>query len=111
MGLNHRDRKWNKAFSAASGLQAWTCYSLIMVLLLCGVANTYGATTAAGISGVVTDPSGSVIVGATVEAKAVDTGIIEKHQTNDDGFYSFLNLSPGAYEIEVRQAGFVTFRQ
>ena len=50
-----------------------------------------------------TDPTGGIVVGATVEAKAVDTGITEKHQTNADGFYSFLNLSPGTYEIEVRQ--------
>jgi Carboxypeptidase regulatory-like domain len=111
MGLNRRNLPGNMASAAAWGIQAWACYGLVLVVLLCSLASNSGATTAAGISGVVTDPSGSVIVGATVEAKAVDTGIIEKHLTNADGFYSFLNLSPGAYEIEVRQAGFVTFRQ
>jgi hypothetical protein len=65
----------------------------------------------AGISGIVTDASGAVISGAAVQVKALETGLIQKRQTNSDGFYAFIDLPPGHYEIEVSLSGFNTFRQ
>ena len=46
-----------------------------------------------------------------MQAKSLDTGIVQKRQTNADGFYAFIDLQPGPYEIEVNQTGFTTFRQ
>jgi hypothetical protein len=89
----------------------FVAFGLMCLLLLAGLGRVAGAATTAGISGVVTDQTGAAVVGATVEARAVDTGISEKQQTNSDGFYSFLNLAPGTYVIEVQMAGFVTFRE
>lgn len=81
-------------------------YSLL--LLACGLA--YAGITAS-ISGTVTDPSGASIVGATVTATDVDTGVAVKQTTNGQGFYSFQSLPLGKYTIDVEQKGFKTYRQ
>ncbi|MBZ5667939.1 MAG: carboxypeptidase regulatory-like domain-containing protein [Acidobacteriia bacterium] len=69
------------------------------------------AKVSAGISGTVTDASGAVVSGATIQATATETGIVTTRQTNADGFYAFVDLAPGHYDVEVRQTGFNTFRQ
>jgi hypothetical protein len=79
--------------------------------MICGLNGRLHAGVAAGISGIVTDPSGAVVSGATIQVKAMETGIVETRQTNGDGFYAFLDLSPGHYDIEVGLAGFAVFRQ
>ena len=112
MNVNLRGRLHNSAAIAIRNqFLSFVSFGLICLLLLFGISPTSGAATTAGISGVVTDQTGAAVVGATVEAKAVDTGITQRQQTNADGFYSFLNLAPGTYVVEVQMAGFVTFRE
>ena len=53
---------------------------------------------------------GAVLAGATVQAKSVETDIVQKQHTNAEGFYAFLDLQPGHYDIEVTQSGFTTYR-
>ena len=67
--------------------------------------SAYAGVTAS-ISGTVTDTSGAAIVGATVTATNVDTGIASTQQTNGQGFYSFQSLPLGKYTVEVEQKGF-----
>jgi len=69
------------------------------------------AKVAAGVSGIVTDSSGAVVAGATITMKATETGVVETRQTNGDGFYAFVSLQPGLYEMEVTQTGFTAFHQ
>jgi len=69
------------------------------------------AKVAAGISGTITDESGAVVGGATIQVTDTDTGIVTTRQTNADGFYAFVDLPPGHYDLEVMQSGFNTFRQ
>ena len=83
--------------------------SVLIALLVCTALSD--AKVAAGISGIVTDASGAVISGATVSARATDTGIVTTRQSNSEGFYAFVDLPPGHYDIEVRQTGFNVFRQ
>jgi hypothetical protein len=59
--------------------------------------------------GRVTDPSDSVLVGAKVEAKNVDTGIRLNSVTNSAGDYIFPLLSPGSYTVTVENPGFKTY--
>lgn len=88
---------------------AWTLLTAA-ILAACFSVQVY-ARTQAGISGIVTDASGAVISGATVDAKSKETGIVQKRQTNADGFYAFLDLPPGHYDLEVQQQGFNQFLQ
>jgi hypothetical protein len=67
------------------------------------------AGVTASISGTVTDTSGAAIVGATVTATNVDTGIVSTQQTNGQGFYSFQSLPLGRYTVEIKQQGFKSY--
>jgi hypothetical protein len=82
--------------------------SLTLSLLLCGQA--YAGVTAS-ISGTVKDSSGAIVVGATVTATNVDTGITITQTTNGEGFYSFQSLPLGKYSVDARHAGFKSYRQ
>jgi hypothetical protein len=85
---------------------------LVLVVMICSSKGAaHAATVASGISGLVTDSSGAVIVGATIQVRSAETGITETQQTNADGFYAFLDLPPGRYDMEARQSGFSSYIQ
>src|SRR5580700_10562554 len=69
------------------------------------------ASITGSISGIVTDPSGGVVVGATVTAINTQTGVRAVVQTDRSGVYSFPDLAVGTYDLEVEQKGFKTFQQ
>jgi hypothetical protein len=52
------------------------------------------------------DASGSVIVGASVQATNVDTGVREATATSSGGLYKVPSLIPGKYRLEVACRGF-----
>jgi outer membrane receptor protein involved in Fe transport len=58
------------------------------------------------ISGLVTDSSGAVIVGATVRLTDIDRNQTTEVVTNQSGLYSFPNLTSGNYQVTVEQTGF-----
>ena len=60
----------------------------------------------ATLVGTVSDPSGAVIPGATVEITSADTGLHRDVKTGSAGNYSFAALPIGNYVINVTQAGF-----
>jgi outer membrane receptor protein involved in Fe transport len=60
----------------------------------------------ASLRGVVTDPNGAVVEGATVKATHVATGAARETRTNDEGLYVLPALPTGEYEISVETAGF-----
>src|SRR5579862_5544494 len=62
----------------------------------------------AELEGTVTDPSGSVIVNATVKILAVDTGLSQEQQTNPKGYYRFPGLAVGKYTVTTSGTGFKT---
>ena len=61
------------------------------------------------ISGVVTDPSGAVILGASVVATNTQTGVKTTVTTDAKGFYSLPALAIGAYDLQVSQIGFKSY--
>jgi hypothetical protein len=65
----------------------------------------------AGITGRVTDPTGSAIVGATVTAKDQDRGSEWTSPTNEDGIYAFPRIPVGTYSVKVEAKGFKTSLQ
>lgn len=62
--------------------------------------------TAATINGVVTDPSGLAIPGATVTATNTQTSLVRPTVTNNAGNYDIPNLPPGTYSVRVEGNGF-----
>jgi len=58
------------------------------------------------MQGVVTDPSGASVSGATVTAKNAATGEERATTTTNSGSYAITNLAPGVYDVNIKQANF-----
>ena len=58
------------------------------------------------ITGIVTDTTGGVLVGATVTVTNTQTGASASQQANTAGVYVFPNLLPGIYNVRVELDGF-----
>ena len=58
------------------------------------------------IVGTVTDSSGSVVPGAAITLRNMDTGRELTQTTGADGAYSFVDLVPGRYEVSAQREGF-----
>ncbi len=67
------------------------------------------ASITGSISGMVTDPTGAVISGASVVATDTQTGVKTAVTTDTKGFYSLPTLAIGTYELQVTQTGFKTY--
>src|SRR5579864_6924137 len=62
--------------------------------------------TAGQVTGLVTDPSGSVVVGATVTVTNSQTNVSRTITTNSAGNYTFPALQPGIYDVKAEMRGF-----
>ena len=78
-------------------------------LVCLSIASSYAQEVSAGITGRVTDPTGSSIVGAKVNAKDLDRDTDWPTTTNEDGIYAFPRIPPGRYELKVEATGFKTW--
>jgi Carboxypeptidase regulatory-like domain/TonB dependent receptor len=65
----------------------------------------------AQISGVIQDPSGLGVAGATIGVRSEETGGQRTTRSNDAGFYSVVSLKPGTWRISIRAMGFETIVQ
>src|SRR6185436_12377354 len=77
---------------------------LLLITAVCGLLGSGVAlgqtqSNAADLQGVVRDPTGAVVNGATVTARNVGTNTSKTTTTNDDGGYLIVNLVPGDYEV------------
>ena len=75
-----------------------------LLLAACAVAGS--AQTSAEITGLVRDPTGAAVPGASVTVTNKATRATRKVTTNSEGLYSFPSLPPGTYELKVEQTGF-----
>src|SRR5438045_155185 len=62
----------------------------------------------ATLSGVVRDPSGAIVPGATVRVTNLNTHVTVTAVTNSTGYYVVGNLIPGTYMIAAQDEGFKT---
>jgi len=81
--------------------------ALVAVIALCGTT-LFAQQTLGGITGDVTDPSGSVIANATVTVLDEQTSLTRTVVTNGAGTYSFVNLPIGTYTVTLTANGFET---
>ena len=63
----------------------------------------------ASLSGVVTDPQGKRVTGATVTLLNPNLGTIRKFTTDSVGIFSFSLLPPGTYNLKIDAPGFGTY--
>jgi hypothetical protein len=92
-------RVWSVVFCAA------------IFFALAGAAAAQTQITSGTIQGTVTDPSGAVVPGASVEVKNLQTNLTRNYTTDADGRFVGLLLPPGRYTVTVTRDGFAALVQ
>jgi len=84
---------------------------VLFVLALALVASAFGqAAGLGGISGVVTDATGSAVPGAKVDVANESKGVRRQLETNSEGAFNAPALVPAeGYSVTVSKAGFANF--
>ena len=94
---------------ARSGGRFGACILALVVLVGVQLSRPAHAQLAgATLTGVVTDKSGAVVGGATIQIKNLDNGQVREVTSNESGLYSAPNLPPGPYEVKVTASGFTS---
>ena len=77
--------------------------ALLVVMLL---ARVVSAQVSGSIAGYVHDPSGAAVPNTTVTATMVEQKTSRSTKTNDEGFYNFVGLPNGHYQVGFEASGF-----
>ncbi len=75
-----------------------------MLFAISAMAQTQ--STAADLTGTVTDPTGAVVAGATIRARSLATGISRTAVSDSQGNYQLVGLPPDEYEVSAEAATF-----
>jgi hypothetical protein len=81
---------------------------LLITLALFTTLATHGQEFRATLSGQVTDPSGAMVVDATITAVNVDSGTSYTARTTKEGTYYIPYVLPGTYTVTATANGFKT---
>ena len=79
---------------------------VLLVVLVCLAGSAAFAQYRASIQGLISDPQGAVVSGATVILTNKETNISQTATSNDAGVYNFFALPPSRYSISAEKAGF-----
>src|SRR3984893_2766331 len=80
------------------------CTIAAILMLLSSACRAQVST--ASVNGVVRDPQGAVIPGATIVLHSVETSVEHSSVSNSAGNYVILNITPGRYTIGASAPGF-----
>src|SRR5262249_34345693 len=88
-------------------LKAFAALALVaLVVAPLPAQSIYGTLT-----GIVSDPSQSVIAGAKIKLRNELSGDQRETVTNADGYYTFVSVQPCGYELNITSSGFETYKQ
>jgi len=98
--------------TSARWFAALFCGLCILALSVAVFSPSLAAQTTFGsVSGSVADSSGAAIPGADVTLTSLATTASQKVTTGADGLFSFVNVNPGNYRLDVEKQGFKHFRR
>lgn len=80
-----------------------------LLVVLSTTFPAHGQSTYGSVSGAVTDPSGAAIGGADVTLTNVSTSEKRTQPSGADGLFTFVNLFPGLYRVDIEKQGFKHF--
>jgi hypothetical protein len=89
-------------------MQWRTCTLLIAALAFASPVFAQGQITTGVIQGTVTDATGAVLAGVTVDVKNIDTNITQSRTTDAEGRFVVLQLATGNYAVTFKLQGFST---
>src|SRR5947207_4200494 len=78
----------------------------LIVAVVALVTSAFAQGERGTLNGTVTDPSGAVVVGASVKALNMATGVESDAITTDAGVFRLPYLQPGTYKLTVASPGF-----
>jgi len=81
------------------------CFSLSIWLFL-AMSLSAQVLPVGSVDGIVKDPSGALLTGVKVTLKNADTGIARATVSNEEGYFFFPLVPPGAYSVETEKTGF-----
>jgi hypothetical protein len=85
--------------------------SVFVVACLCfSLCTAHAQSGQADVQGIVTDPAGSVVVGATVVLANTESGTKRTVTTSSDGRYSIPTVAPGTYSLTISAPSFSVSR-
>ena len=79
---------------------------LVLVFILTVMISAQAQVTTGNIRGLVKDPNGALVTGATVTVTDKRNGRSQTTQTSSDGEFEFNNLLPGDYNMTVEAVNF-----
>src|SRR6266403_3216995 len=93
---------------SATGIRQWSALALALLAVLVLGSAAFSQSVTGSISGVVTDPNGAVVPGATATLMNDKTGDKRDQVTNEAGRFNFASVQPGPYTLKVEHQGFET---
>ena len=103
--LDFQDRNCDRKL-ACRALAAALCATLAAVLLVASAPRAAAQLYAGSVTGVVSDPSGAMIMGAEVTLTDAEKGFMFKTKTSEAGRYLFRSVPPGNYNLSITSSGF-----
>src|SRR5437870_2949612 len=89
------------------GLPVCVSVFLLSIHNAVGVVPAYAQAAATGtINGYVRDPTAAAVPAVTVTAKMMEQQAVRTTTTNSEGFYTFLAMPPGTYQLTFEASGF-----
>lgn len=90
-------------------MRACWIYLLALLTVLGGAVSSCGQSSTGTISGSVTDQNGGVVSAANISIQNTGTGLSRSTVTSVEGYYNFVNVPAGSYEVTAEAASFATF--
>src|SRR5271156_2350935 len=103
---------FSKGFGAAKGMSLDMHRFLVGIALTALLGMSLPAQSIYGtLTGIVSDPSGAAIAGATLKLRDEQSGSQRDTVANSDGYYTFASVPPGAYQLTVEANGFEHYKE
>src|SRR5690242_4825384 len=99
--------------SLCPGLPLSSSRQLTILIAMTAVlfsGTAHAQLSSASVTGVVRDPSGSVVAGVKIGLTNLDTTVKHTAESNSAGNYVFLSIPPGNYMLEATAPGFQTMQ-
>jgi hypothetical protein len=85
---------------------------LPVLTFLCALApNLFAQSIYGTLTGIVSDPSGAVIAGTSLKLRDSASSSQRDTKANSDGYYTFVSVPPGVYQLIVESQGFELYKE
>ena len=91
-------------------IRKWVCFGVFLCSLLVGERPLLAQGIFATLTGVVSDPSGSVVPNAKITLRDAVSGSARQTISNGDGYYTFASVPVATYELTVEAQAYRQYK-